>query len=240
MLSPNSTIYGNLSHATGKAMLGLQRSTSKALSMKAAEVAISKGNSGDASYSMRMSSLSDRKKMEVLNMQNFLTYAQIQDAGLENVLQVMDRMASVAGSASNDLISSSEREMYNAEFESLKETLNDLQGTKFQGHYVFQESVDFNSGLNETEQNPTAPNTYEHRNVDSDDDTAYNGRTDLSRWTATKDVRYDRGTLTLKVNAGTAPERFYVQQGSSNILFDSSWWKTAGNAYNQDFDQFVI
>ena len=239
MLSPNSPVYANLSHATGKAMLGLQRTTSKALAMQATEVAISKGNSGDASYSARMSSLSDRKRIEVLNMQNFLTYAKIQDAGLENVLQVMDRMASVAGSASNDLISSSEREMYNAEFESLKETLNELQGTKFQGHYVFQESVDFNSGLNETEQNPTAPDTYEHKNVDSDDDTHYNGKK-LSRWTATIDVRYDRGTLTLKVNAVTEPERWYVKQGSSNILFDSSWWKTAGNAYNQDFDQFVI
>lgn len=240
MLSPNSPVYANLSHATGKAMLGLQRTTSKALAMQATEVAISKGNSGDASYSARMSSLSDRKRIEVLNMQNFLTYAKIQDAGLENVLQVMDRMASVAGSASNDLISSSEREMYNAEFESLKETLNDLQGTKFQGHYVFQESVDFDSGLNETEQNPTAPDTYEHRNVDSDDDTAYNGRTDLSRWTATKDVRYDRGTITLKVNSGTAPERYYVKQGEDNILFDSSWWKTAGSAYQYDDDQFVI
>lgn len=69
-----------------------------------------------------------------------MTYAQIQDAGLENVLQVMDRMASVAGSASNDLISSSERGMYNAEFETLKETLYDLQGTKFHGHYIFQRS----------------------------------------------------------------------------------------------------
>ena len=212
MLSPNSSIYGNLSHATGKAMLGLQRSTSKALSIKAAEVAISKGNSGDASYSTRMSSLSDRKKIEVQNMQNFLTYAQIQDAGLESVLKVMDRMASVAGSASNNLISTTEREMYNAEFESLKENLYDLQGTKGQGHYVFQESVDFDSGLNETEQNPTAPDTYEHRNVNSSDDSFYNGATNISRWTATKDVRYDRGTLTLKVNAGTAPERFYVKQ----------------------------
>jgi len=40
--------------------------------------------------------------------------------------------------------------MYHAEFESLKETLYDLQGTKFQGHYIFQESMDFDSGLNET------------------------------------------------------------------------------------------
>ena len=240
MLSPNASIFGNLSHSTSKAMLGLQRATNKALSVKATEVAITKGNSGDASYSARMSSLSDSKKVEVQNIQNFLTYAQIQDAGLENVLQVMNRMASVAGSASNNLISSSERGMYNAEFESLQETLYDLQSTKFQGHYIFQESVDFDSGLNETEQNPTAPDTYEHRNVDSTDDSYYSGQTALSRWTATKDVRYDRGTLTLKVNAGTAPERFYVKQGADNILFDSSWWQTSGSAYNQDFDQFKI
>jgi hypothetical protein len=44
----------------------------------------------------------------------------------------------------------------------------------------------------------------------------------------------------LKVNAGTAPERFYVKQGANNILFDTSWWQTAGSAYNQDDDEFVI
>ena len=76
MLSPNASIFGNLSHATSKALLGLQRSTNKALSVSATEVAITKGNSGDASYSARMSSLSDRKKIEVQNIQNFLTYAQ--------------------------------------------------------------------------------------------------------------------------------------------------------------------
>jgi flagellin-like hook-associated protein FlgL len=240
MLSANAPIYGSLSQATGKAMLSLQRSTSKALSVNATEVAISNGNSGDASYSARLSSLSDRKRVEVQNIQNFLTYAQIQDAGLENVLRVMDRMASIAGASANAMVSTSERSLYNAEFESLKETLFDMQGTKFQGHYLFQESVDFDSGLSETEQNPIAPDTYEHRNVDSTDDTVYSGRGDLSRWTATKDVRYDRGTLTMKVNSGTAPERYYIKQGANNIIFDSSWWKTAGNAYDQDFDQFVV
>lgn len=240
MLSPTAPIYGNLSHATGRAMLDLQRTTSRTLSVNATEVAISKGNAGDASYSARLSSLSERKQHEVQNMQNFLTYAQIQDAGLENVLQVMDRMAMIAGSAANGMISTSERARYNDEFESLKETLYAMQGTQFQGHYVFQESVKFDSGLNEREQSPSAPDTYEHENVDSTDDSHYNGKTDLSRWTATKDVRYDRGTLTLKVNSGVMPERYYVKQGANNIIFDSSWWKTAGSAYQYDDDQFVI
>ena len=240
MLAPNSPIYGNLAHATGMAMLALQRSTSKALSANATDVAISNGNSGDASYSARLSSLSDQKRIEVQNIQNFLTYAQIQDAGLEKVLQVMDRMSSIAGAAANGMISTSERSMYSAEFESLKETLYDMQGAQFQGHYLFQESVDFDSGLNENEQNPTAPDTYENSNVDSTDDSYYPNDPALKRWTATKDVRYDRGSLTLKVNSGTAPERYYVKQGANNVIFDSSWWQTAGSAYNQDFDQFVI
>ena len=239
MLSPSAPIYGNLAHATGKAMLSLQRSTSKALSANATEVAISKGNGGDASYSARLSSLSDRKKLEVQNMQNFLTYAQTQDAGLESVLKVMERMISVAGSSANGMLSKSERAMYVAEFEGLKESLSNMQMNQFQGHYLFQESVDFDSGLNETEQNPTAPDTYEN-NVDSADDSHYPSASNLKRWTATKDVRYDRGTLTLKVNSGEAPERYYVKQGANNVIFDSSWWKTAGSAYDQDFDQFVI
>ena len=48
MLSTNSIIYGNLAHASGRAMLDLQRTTSKALSVSSTEVAISKGNGGDA------------------------------------------------------------------------------------------------------------------------------------------------------------------------------------------------
>jgi flagellin-like hook-associated protein FlgL len=239
MLSPSATIYGNLAHATGKAMISLQRSTSKALSANATDVAISKGNGGDASYSARLSSLSDRKKLEVQNMQNFLTYAQSQDAGLENVLKVMERMISVAGSSANGMLSKSERAMYVAEFEGLKESLSNMQKNQFQGHYLFQESVDFDSGLNERELNPIAPDTFEN-NVDSTDDSHYSNDPNLKRWTATKDVRYDRGTLTLKVNSGTEPERYYVKQGANNVIFDSSWWKTEGSAYNQDFDQFVI
>lgn len=147
MLSPTAPIYGNLSHATGRAMLDLQRTTSRTLSVNATEVAISKGNAGDASYSARLSSLSERKQHEVQNMQNFLTYAQIQDAGLENVLQVMDRMAMIAGSAANGMISTSERACYNHEFESLKETLYAMQG-------VLINTMTINSSFNSPPERP--------------------------------------------------------------------------------------
>ena len=52
MLSPNSPIYSNLSHATGKALLDLQRSTSRALKIQSTEFAISEGNALARSLSM--------------------------------------------------------------------------------------------------------------------------------------------------------------------------------------------
>ena len=140
MLSPNSPIYGNLSHATGKAMLDLQRSITKSLKVKSTELAISEGNAGDASYSARLSSLSDHRKVEADNLQNLISFGQMQDAGLEKALEITDRMGHIAGSASNSLISDSERAILNAEFESLKLDLAELQNVQFQGYNLFKAS----------------------------------------------------------------------------------------------------
>ena len=141
MLSPNSPIYSNLSHATGKALLDLQRSTSKALKIQSTEFAISEGNSGDASYSARLSSLSDHRKVESDNLQNLISFGQMQDAGLEKAFSIIDRMGSIAGTASNSLISTSERSILNSEFESLKQHLTELQDTQFQGYNLFKPGV---------------------------------------------------------------------------------------------------
>lgn len=138
MLSPNSPIYGNLSHATGRAMLDLQRSTSKSLSVNSTEVAISKGNGGDASYSARLSSLSDQRKVESDNLQNLISYGQMQDAGLESALQVMNRMGSIAGTATNSVISANERAILSTEFETLKGRLAEIKKIEFQGYSLFQ------------------------------------------------------------------------------------------------------
>lgn len=141
MLSPNSPIYSNLSHATGKALLDLQRSTSKALKIQSTEFAISEGNSGDASYSARLSSLSDHRKVESDNLQNLISFGQMQDAGLETAFSIIDRMGSIAGTASNSLISTTERSILNSEFESLKQHLTELQDTQFQGYNLFKPGV---------------------------------------------------------------------------------------------------
>ena len=94
--------------------------------------------------------------------------------------------------------------------------------------------------LDPNDQNPSPPNAYEHGNVDSTDDTFYTGQTNLSRWTSTLDVGKDNGTITVRLNAGSAAERLYIKQGTDHIIFDTSWWKTAGSANSGDYDQFTI
>ena len=94
--------------------------------------------------------------------------------------------------------------------------------------------------LDPNDQNPSPPNAYEHGNVDSTDDTFYTGQTNLSRWTSTLDVGKDNGTITVRLNAGSAADRLYIKQGTDHIIFDTSWWKTAGSANSGDYDQFTI
>ena len=56
----------------------------------------------------------------------------MQDAGLESVFSVMDRMGRIAGTASSPLISSTERTILTAEFDSLKAKLSELEDLQFQ------------------------------------------------------------------------------------------------------------
>jgi flagellin-like hook-associated protein FlgL len=146
MLSPNSPIYNNLSYAAGRAMLNLQRSVSNSLKIKSTEIAIAEGNSGDASYSARLSSMSDRRRLEANNLQNLISFGQMQDAALESVFSVMDRMGRIAGNASSSLIGSTERSVLSAEFDSLKTQLLELEVLQFQGHNLFDDNcpdIDF-------------------------------------------------------------------------------------------------
>jgi flagellin-like hook-associated protein FlgL len=198
MLSPNSPIYANLSHATGKAMLALQRSTSRALSVKATEVAISKGNSGDASYSARLSSLSDQKKIEVNNLQNLISFGQMQDAGLENAFNIMNRMGSIAGSASNSLISSSERSIFSEEFETLKGRLGQLQEIQFQGYNLFQaseSSLSIDAGEHKITFNPASFNNLAGFSVTTESNASLAGDKILEELDTISDKRANIGSV---------------------------------------------
>ncbi len=179
-------------------MLDLQRSTSKALAANATEVAISQGNSGDASYSARLSSLSDQKKIEVDNLQNLISFGQMQDAGLENAFKIMDRMGIIAGSASNSLISSGERSIFNGEFETLKGRLSQLQDTQFQGYNLFkasENSLTLNAGKHKITFNPASFNNLTGFSVSSESNASLSGSKILEELDTISDKRANIGSI---------------------------------------------
>ena len=201
MLSASAPIFGNLATATSRALGGLQRS----LGHEATAQALAEGDGGKHTFATRLRSLVHKKQTELQNVQSAMTYLQLQDSGLQVVGQVMERMGAIAVKAKDPKLSLSERLLLVDEFGAMQESLYGLQSTDFQGHFLFQESVDFSSGLNEKNINPIHPDTYEdyNDNIYSSDQRHYTGQK-IKRWTSTKDVRYDRGKVTLQVNSGKA------------------------------------
>jgi len=206
MLSPNSPIYGNLSHATGKAMLDLQRSITKSLKVHSTELAISEGNSGDASYLARLSSLSDNRKVESENLQNLVSFGQMQDAGLEKAFAITDRMGSIAGSASNSLISSTERSLLNAEFETLKLDLAELQDIQFQGYNLFkasENSLSINAGGHQIIFEPAAFDNFSGYSVNNEANASLSGAKILDELDTISDKRATIGSVTNEIMMST-------------------------------------
>ncbi|MBU60931.1 MAG: hypothetical protein CMI26_00350 [Opitutae bacterium] len=237
MLSPTAPVFGNLASATSRALAGLQRS----LLNEPTAQALAEGDGGKHTFATRLRSLNQKKQTELQNVQSAMTYLQLQDSGLQVGGQIMDRMGAIAVKARDPNLSRSERVLLIEDFRDMQESLNGLQSTDFQGHFLFQESIDFSSGLNEKNTTPEFPATYEgyNDNIYSSDQRHLTGQK-IKRWTSIKDVRYDRGKVTLQVNSGTGEERYYLKQGNSNVIFDTGWWETSGNAYNGDKDQFVV
>ena len=206
MLSPNSPIYGNLSHATGKAMLDLQRSITKSLKVKSTELAISEGNSGDASYSARLSSLSDHRKVESENLQNLISFGQMQDAGLKKALEITDRMGNIAGSASNSIINTTERSILNAEFEALKLDLAELQDIQFQGYNLFkagEKSLSINAGDHKIIFEPAAFDNLSGYSVNNESNASLAGAKILDELDTISQKRANIGSITNQVLMST-------------------------------------
>ena len=157
MLSASAPIFGNLATATSRALAGLERSVGRTLGGQASAQALAEGDGGKHTFATRLSSSSRIKQIELQNVQGAVTYLELQDSGLQVVGRIFDRMGVVAGKAEDRTLSMSGRASLVKEFEALQQSLFDLQGTSFQGHYLFQESVDFSSGLNEQNTSPVLP-----------------------------------------------------------------------------------
>ena len=95
-------------------------------------------NPGGMAVSMKLSAAINRLGGAANNIQNALSFLEVQDGMLDTVGKIVDRMSELKGLASQDpMKSDQDRASYNNEFKDLQSQLYDISQMKFNGVSLF-------------------------------------------------------------------------------------------------------
>ena len=114
----------------------LQRSLDRLASGK--KISSPVGDPGSLAVSMKLSSSINRLAGAQNNIQNALSFLEVQDGMLDTVGKIVDRMSELKGLASQDpMKSAQDRASYNNEFKDLQVQLHDIATMDFNGVSLF-------------------------------------------------------------------------------------------------------
>ena len=222
-------------------------------SMKAEHSIKKVGNAGNA---VRQSALSDAgaggvnfaanienqrrfKKGSVNAFQNAMSMMQAQSDAIRQADKIYNQMRTLAHQAADPLINDRDRSLFSDQFNDLRERARELGNSKFNDVYLFdgraastKYNISFDEGLDETQPSKTDDPDHLTQPLPG-------SRSGAKVWWETQDVIYNSGKIEIDVNSGGIGERYLLMQGDS-ILFDTGDWATRGNAYNFDFDRFIV
>jgi flagellin len=106
---------------------------------------------GGLAVSMKLQSSINRLAGAQNNVQNAISFLEVQDGMLDTVGKIIDRMSELKGLASQDpMKSSQDRASYNNEFKDLQTQLHDISQMKFNGVSLFAEYAAKNDGSGDT------------------------------------------------------------------------------------------
>ena len=95
-------------------------------------------NPGGLAVSMKLSAAINRISGAQSNVQNAISFMEVQDGMLDTVGKIVDRMSELKGLASQDpMKSDQDRASYNNEFKDLQAQLYDISQMKFNGVSMF-------------------------------------------------------------------------------------------------------
>ena len=94
-------------------------------------------DSGGLAVSMKLSSAIGRNKSVISNIQNALSFAEVQDGALGSSVKIIDRMSELKTLSTDVIKSASDIENYNVEFKALQEQLHSITTEKFNGISLF-------------------------------------------------------------------------------------------------------
>ena len=171
--------------------------------------------------------------------QNALTMMQAQTEALGQADKIYNRMRSLAQMASDPMMSSDDRALLSEQFNDLRDQARNLGNSKFNDVFLFdgraastKYEVKFDEGLDETQTSKTDDPDYLTQPLPG-------SRAGAKVWWEKQDVIYNSGKIKIDVNSGGTGERYLLMQGNE-IIFDTGDWATRGNAYNYDFDRFIV
>jgi len=123
----------------------LQRSFDRLASGK--KISSPVGDPGSLAVSMKLSSAINRLSGAQNNIQNALSFLEVQDGMLDTVGKIIDRMSELKGLSSQDpMKSDQDRASYNNEFKDLQMQLYDISQQTFNGVSLFANRATENDG----------------------------------------------------------------------------------------------
>ena len=99
-------------------------------------------DSGGLAVSMKLSSAIGRNKSVISNIQNALSFAEVQDGALGSAAKIIDRMSELKALSTDVIKSVSDIENYNVEFKALQEQLHSITTEKFNGISLFGRGIE--------------------------------------------------------------------------------------------------
>ena len=132
----NNSAVASASYYLGKNQQALQHSIKKLASGK--RIISPNDDPGTLSVVMKLNAAVNRMAGAKNNVQNGISFTEIQDGMLETVGRMVGRMAELKGMASQDPMKSSQDvESYNNEFRDLQKQLRDINKSTFNGVSLF-------------------------------------------------------------------------------------------------------
>ena len=190
-------------------------------------LAVVDGDGSSVSKYVQMDADAGQKRTSTNIYQHMATYMQFQEEAIKYAQILYDEMARLAVKAADPTTSSAERSALATQFEELRQVALNLNHETYKDAFLFEERASSTDFAEDAEWK-----------LQWASDKGSGGTTQ------TKDVIYSEGKISLRVNSGNRGEKYELIQGDPDgehvVLFDSGNWKTKGEAYNHDFDEFII
>jgi len=142
----NNSAVASASYYLDKNQKALQHSIKKLASGK--RIIAPNEDPGTLSVVMKLNASVQRMKGAKNNVQNGISFAEVQDGMLETIGRMVSRMAELKGMATQDPMKSSQDvESYNNEFRDLQKQLRDVSKSTFNGVSLFADFAGTKEGL---------------------------------------------------------------------------------------------